>query len=79
MWWTKQHWGKFFESTVSPATQSTNYSILIIIHHPSLVQYGKECPVYHVDSVPSQPKKLKKRREAVDKEQQHTEEGRHKH
>jgi hypothetical protein len=47
LWWTKLHWGGFSPNTsVSPAKQTTDFSILIIIiiiiiiihHHPGLVQ-----------------------------------------
>jgi hypothetical protein len=39
LWWTKQHWGRFSPSTlVFLAKHSTDFSTLIIIYHPGLVQ-----------------------------------------
>jgi hypothetical protein len=42
LWWTKRPWCKFSPSTlVSPAKPSTDWSTLIIINHPDLVQEFK--------------------------------------
>jgi hypothetical protein len=39
LWWTKCNWGMLSASTpVILANNSTNYSTLIIIDHPELVQ-----------------------------------------
>jgi hypothetical protein len=54
LWWTKWHWGRFSSRTsVSPATHSTFtvIIIIIIIHHPGLVQQPKSRPTHRVDSV----------------------------
>jgi hypothetical protein len=58
LWWTKQHWGSFTPSTsVSPSNHFTGCStLIIIIHHPELMQYAKQWPPYQVDSVSPHPK-----------------------
>jgi hypothetical protein len=63
LWWTKWHCGRLDPSTsVSPAnSHSTDYSTLIIIYYPGLVQYAKYWPTYQVDSFSPDPKKLKEK------------------
>jgi hypothetical protein len=57
LWWTNRHWGRFSPDTsISPVNRSIGCSTLIIIiiitiHHPGLVRYAKQWPMYQVDSV----------------------------
>jgi hypothetical protein len=54
--------GRFFPSTlVSNNNDSTDFSTVIIIHHPGLVKQAKQWPMYQVDSVLPHRNKLKKK------------------
>jgi hypothetical protein len=52
LWSPKWHWDRFSPSTsVAPAnSHPTDFSTLIIIYRPELVQQAKEWPVYQVGS-----------------------------
>jgi hypothetical protein len=55
--------GFSMSTSVSPAnSHSTDWSTLIVIYHPRLVQYTEQWPTDQVDSVSPLPKKLRERR-----------------